>query len=237
MKPILSILLHGDAGVGKSWLAGTAPAPLLVLDAEGRGRYLPRGPKIEWDPLREEPPAAGDWNICVVNVANFDILGRVFQWLQSGQHCFRSVALDSLMEIQKRYIDQLVGMEQLQTQHWGDVLRHLESLVRNYRDLVLTPSNTVDCVVFTVGTKVNDNGRYEPLLQGSLRQTLPYYMDAVGYLYVTQDVDGSLQRNLLVQPTQTIVAKDGTGRLGGPVIVKPDLTEMFNALTVEGAVS
>lgn len=231
MRPILSILLHGDAGVGKSRLAGTAPTPSLILDAEGRARYLP-GRKIEWDPLRDAPPAVdGAWDMCIVSVTDFKVLSRVFQWLQSGQHGFVSVALDSLMEVQKRYIEELVGMEQLQTQDWGSVLRHLEALVRNYRDLVLSPANTVDCVVFTVGTRVNENGRYEPLLQGALRQTLPYLMDTVGYLYVTHDADGSLQRNLLVQPTQTIVAKDGTGLLGGPVIASPNLTTMFESLT------
>lgn len=230
MKPVLSGLIHGDSGVGKSWLVGTCPPPVLVLDVEGRARYLPYDGKVEWDPKRSRPPAAdGTWTHCIVNVSRFDTLNTVYQWLQSGQHQFKSVALDSLMEAQKRFIDELVGMEQLQTQHWGDVLRHLEALVRSYRDLTLSDANTVDVVVFTVGSKVNDSGKTVPLLQGALQNTLPYYLDFVGYLYVVHE-NGTPQRNLLVQPTQTIVAKDGTGRLGGPIIPNPNLTELFNQL-------
>jgi hypothetical protein len=229
VKPVLSILLHGDSGVGKSWLAGSAVQPVLVLDVEGRARYLPYPNKVEWEPQRDKPPEAGEWTHCVVNVTRFSTLQSVYQWLQSGQHCFRSVVLDSLMEAQKRFIDELVGMEQLQTQHWGDVLRHLESLVRSYRDLTLSTGNTIDCVVFTVGSKVSDAGKTVPLLQGALQNTLPYYLDAVGYLYVVHE-NGTPTRNLLVQPTPTIVAKDGTGRLGGPIIPNPNLTTLFNNL-------
>lgn len=225
-----SMLIHGDSGVGKSWLAGSSIAPVLVLDVEGRAHYLPYPNKIFWDPQRERPPECdGSWTHCIVKIEKFSQLQVVFQWLQSGQTCFKSVVLDSLMEAQKRFVDELVGMEQLQTQDWGAVLRHLESLVRSYRDLTLSSANSIDYIVFTVGTKVSDNGKNIPLLQGALKDTLPYYLDAVGYLYVTHD-NGTHQRNLIVQPTPTIVAKDGTGRLGGPVIVNPNLTEMFTQL-------
>lgn len=229
MKPVLTILIHGDSGVGKSWLAASAPAPTLVLDLEGRARYLP-GEHIEWDPRAEKPPEAGTWTHCIVNTDRFETLQLAYQWLQSGQHCFRSVVIDSLMEAQKRFIDGLVGMEQLQTQHWGDVLRHLEALVRKYRDLALSSANSVDCVVFTVGSTVNEAGKTVPLLQGALKNTLPYYLDSVGFLYVTHDNGGPPTRNLLVAPTQTIVAKDGTNRLGGPIIQNPDLSAMFTQL-------
>jgi hypothetical protein len=231
MNPTLTGLLHGDAGAGKSWLAGTAPLPLLILDAEGRSRYIPGGPKIMWDPRTEDPPQYdGTWTQCIVNVTEFDIMSRAYQWLQSGRHQFRSVDIDSLMECQKKYIDRLVGMNALEMQDWGSVLRHLESMVRSYRDLVLEPTNTVDCVIVVVGTTVGENGRHEPLLQGALRKTIPYFMDFVGYLYVTHEADGRLQRNLLVQPTPTIVAKDGTGLLGGPAIAEPNITSLYERL-------
>lgn len=225
---MLTILLYGDAGVGKSRLGGTAPAPRLVLDVEGRARYLP-GKKVFWDVLKDAPPEAGDWDTCIVAVGNFDILQRAYQWLQSGQHCFKSVVIDSLTEAQKRYIDKLVGMEQLEQQDWGSVLRHLESVVRNYRDLTLVDSNPIECVVFIAG-ETTDDGKRRPLLQGALRKGLPYLVDSCGFMYITHDTSNNVVRNLLVQPTQTIVAKDGTGMLGGPVVVDPDLTTMFDAL-------
>ena len=146
-NPTLSILLHGEAGAGKSWLAGTAPYPCLILDSEGRSRYIPNGPKILWDPRTEDPPVAdGTWAVCIVNVDDYDVFTATYQWLQSGRHQFKSVGIDSLMEAQKRYIDKLAGLRALETQDWGSILRHLESLVRNFRDLTLEASNTIDCV-------------------------------------------------------------------------------------------
>lgn len=231
MNPTLTMLLHGDPGAGKSWLAGSAPAPLLILDSEGRSRYIPAGPKILWDPRTQDPPVYdGTWTVCIVTVSDFDVYTRVYQWLQSGRHQFRSVDIDSLMECQKMYIEQLAGLHSMETQDWGTLLRHIEAMVRHYRDLVLEPTNTVEFVVMTVGTKVGETGRHEPLLQGQLRTTIPYFMDAVGFLYVTHEAEGRIQRNLLLSPTPTIVAKDGTNLLGGPVVAEPNLAALYERL-------
>lgn len=225
------MLVHGEAGVGKSWLGDTAPAPRLILDAEGRSKYLPSEPKRIWNPNTEDPPEAGDWVTCIAQITNFETLNRVFQWLHSGQHPFKSVVLDSLMEIQKRLIDSLVGTEALRTQDWGVVLRRLESLVRGYRDLVISPHNPVEVVVFTCGSK-DDEGMKRPLLQGQLSDTLPYYLDLVGYLYVTHQPEDpeKLSRRMLIQPSPTAVAKDGTGRLDGPVLQEPNIEAIYGRL-------
>lgn len=230
----LSMLVHGEAGVGKSWLGDTAPAPRLILDAEGRSKYLPSSPKVQWNPATEEPPAPGDWVTCTAQITNFELMSRVYQWLASGQHPFKSVVLDSLMEMQKRLIDSIVGAEALRTQDWGVVLRRLESLVRSYRDLVIQPENPVQCVVFTSGSK-DDDGVRRPLLQGQLANTLPYYLDLVGYLYVSHDPSeqDTIERRLLVQPSPTAVAKDGTGRLQGPVLSSPNIEDIYNRLNGE----
>lgn len=233
MKTTLTMLLHGESGVGKSWLGDTAPYPRLVLDLEGRARYTPSGPKISWDPMQPPPVADGTWSTCVVTVADFDTLQRVYQWLRSGQHQFRSVIMDSLMEAQKRCIDQQVGVNALDQQDWGTLLRKLEALVRSYRDLTLLPTNACEVVVFIVGTK-NVDGTYRPLLQGQLAATVPYYLDVVGYYFMAPAQDAAGQttytRQLLVQPTGGFVAKDGTGRLPGPVINAPNIEQLWTLL-------
>jgi hypothetical protein len=226
---MLTILAYGDSKVGKSWFGGSAPKPLLVLDAEGRGRYLPDPNKVYWDVMKDPPPAAGDWTTCIAPVTDYKVLPAAYKWLVSGQHPFVGVDLDSLTEIQKRYIDQLVGMNALEQQDWGSVLRHLEALVRDYRDLVLLPNNSVECVCFIAG-ETEDEGKRRPLLQGGLRKHLPYLVDACGYMYVTHDAEGTVARNMLVAPAPTIVAGDGTNRLGGPVIAEPNLTTLFEEL-------
>ncbi|MEK6879186.1 MAG: hypothetical protein AABY22_06230, partial [Nanoarchaeota archaeon] len=118
---------------GKSWFADTAPAPRLVLDSEGRARYTPSRPKVSWDPRQGPPPAHdGSWQTCVCAVPDFETMSLAYQWLRSGQHQFRSVVVDSLMEVQKRCIDAAVGSSALAQQDWGTVLRKLEALIRSY---------------------------------------------------------------------------------------------------------
>ena len=215
MKVTLSMLVHAFSGVGKSWFADSAPYPRLVIDLEGRARYTPSGPKIAWDPRSGPPPLAdGTWSTCVVMAPDFDTLNLVYQWLRAGQHHFKSVIIDSVMEAQKRCIDNVAGTAGLDQQDWGTLLRHLEGLIRNYRDLTLIPSNPVEVIVFIVGSRTNDkSGKIEPLLQGQLRDTIPYYIDVVGYMFKQPQADGSLVRSLLINEQPGFIAKDGTGRL------------------------
>ena len=232
MKVSLSMLIHGDAGVGKSWLAASAPPPVLVLDLEGRAKYLPYSSKVFWDPMSDAPPAApesGEWTHCVASTTKFSALEKAYQWLQSGQHPFRSVVVDSLTFAQKRFIADLAGVSALQESDWGEVLRVLETQVRDFCDLCVSPRNSVEVVVFTVGTKSETNRRI-PLLQGALKDTSAYMFDSVGYLYTAPDGSGGNTRNLLVEPSAGIVAKDGTNLLGGPVIPNPNLTDLYNRL-------
>jgi len=232
LKDSFTLLIHGDAGVGKSRLAATGKTPTLILDLEGRARRLPYK-KVYWDVFADNPPEVGDWTHCVALTTKFDGLEKAYRWLQTGKHPFKTVVVDSLTFAQKRFIDDLAGTEALEQRGWGEVLRTLENLVRDYCDLPLQQTNSVETVVFTVGTKSTDKGKLVPLLQGALKDTAAYMYDAVGYLYLAPDQSGQQTRNLLVQPTTTIVAKDGTDRLGGPVISNPNLTTLTDLVNEE----
>jgi hypothetical protein len=230
LKTTLTALFHGMPGVGKSWLADSAPGPRLVLDTEGRAKYTPSGPKIGWDPMTQAPPAHdGTWDTCVVSCHSTTVLNRAYDWLRSGQHPFVSVVLDSVMELQKRTIEEVAGLNQLTQQDWGTLLRRMEAEVRRFRDLSMYEDNPVQVVIFTCGSG-DATGKYEPLLQGQLRGTLPYYFDVVGYLYVAPTEDGQQARHLLVHPHQGFVAKDGTGKLPGPVMLNPRVDSMVELM-------
>ena len=236
-RTTMSLLVHGESGTGKSWLADTAPAPRLILDIEGRAKHTPSQPKVWWDPISQSPPAASTqeayWETCVVKVQNFSILGNVYQWLRSGQHPFKSVVVDSLMEAQKRFIDQHKGTAALTTQDWGVVLRELETFVRNMRDIVAYDEAHVDCVVIVTGSIPAERGIMRPLLQGQLKNTLPYFVDAVGYLFVAPVEGGGMQRTLQVAPSPYAVAKDGTHKLdptGTGQVPNPNLIDLYSRL-------
>ena len=228
METTLTALLHGDPGVGKSWAGASTPAPRLILDVEGRGKFTP-GRKIFWDPRTQAVPTYdGSWDTCIVLCTDFDLLPQVHAILRTGQHPFVSATVDSLMMAQKRFIDKLAGLNSVTTPQWGDILRNLEGMVRDYHDLTMYPATGIKVVVFTVGEDdpVGGDGKNRPLLQGQLRRTVAYFVDVVGYMFAQASEDGqATNRFLLVHPRPNIVAKDNTGLLPGPVIAIGQMPE------------
>jgi hypothetical protein len=215
--------------VGKSTFANTAPAPRLLLDAEAAARFLP-GRKVYWDPMRDSPPGLdpttgvatydGTWDTCVVAVRDYGVMVRVLQWLQSGQHGFESLIVDSISEIQKRLKDQMTGGNgEMDQRKWGEILTHMEALIRQLRDLTEHPTKPLTAVVLTAMTEMRDN-KWRPYVQGSLRVTLPYFIDVVGYMFVQQlpsedpTKPGAEIRRMLTRPHQLYEAGERVqGRL------------------------
>lgn len=186
VKRALTMVIHGDPKVGKSTLASTAPKPTLFLDVEGGHRFLDIDVKY-WDPNTEEPPKAdGTWDTCVVMLRNWNDVLLVFKWLESGQHSFKSLVIDSISELQIHLQDQIVGRtEQMKMQAWGDLLRHMGSALRDIRNLTMHPTNPLEAIVLTAMSKKEaDTNKLLPYLQGSISNQLPYLYDMVGALTV-----------------------------------------------------
>lgn len=240
----LSCVIHGEPGVGKSWVGDTAPAYRLVLDAEGGSRFTP-STKTYWNPAVEPPPEPGvgrisphselialDWHTCIVQLVSFDLMERAYQWLAAGSHPFRSVVIDSLTELQKKVIDQTTGISRPTQADWGDVLRTMETNVRQMRDLLFHPTRPLECVCLVALTH-NRDGKFRPFVKGQLELTLPGYIDLVGYLYVENGSNGELVRKMLVQPLGDYDAKDRTNAVTvayGPVVANPNLEQMIQVI-------
>lgn len=237
MRRRLSVIIHGDSKVGKSWLADTSPTPRLCLDAEGGVDWTPSR-KIEWDPVTQQPPVNdGTWDTCVVRVHSYQTIDFARQWLASGQHPFKSVSMDSVSEVQQRCIDAIAGMEQMRTQDWGELLRKMTALVREFRDYTLHSTNPLEAVVLVAMSKQDQNGKWRPDAQGQLFNKLPYYFDLIGYLFI-QDLPQEMLvpggptklRRLLVSPDPRFEAGE---RLGGrlpPVVDNPSITSMLDTV-------
>lgn len=251
-RETLSLLVHGEPGVGKSWLGQTTPAPRLVLDAEGGSRApkridadgrVRRIPQIEWDAHAGPPPEAdGTWETCRVRVQNFETLQRVYEYLNSGKHEFRSVVVDSLTEVQKRCKDSIrQGQEEtndgvMTERLWGILLDRMELLIRAFRDLVDHPVRPIEALVILALTKEH-NFKAKPAVQGALGTSLPGYVDTEGYLAPGVDEStGEEVRRLLIHPHDRFEAKDRTHTLTahyGHVIQNPDVGQMLDVLNTE----
>jgi hypothetical protein len=224
MKQALSAIIHGGTKVGKSTLASTAPAPILVLDAEGSWKFLPVR-MVQWDPMRYAPPTNdGTWEACVVQVRDWGTVVKVYEWLtQYPTHCpFTSLVLDSISEIQDKCKKNLRGSEAMKIQDWGALLDVMAATIKNLRDLTIEPWSTVSVVILIAETRMSD-GKWTPYMQGQIANRMPYWVDLIGYLFVDYEADGNGQqtrkvRRLLVGPhPQYVTGERVQGRLGDVV--------------------
>lgn len=225
----LSALVYGGPKSGKSFFGDTTPAPRLVLDAEAGSRFTP-SIKKKWDPSVQAPPEAdGTWSTALVEVRDYVTVKRAYEWLNSGQHPFKSVVLDSISEIQQKCIDNLVGINPMKLDNWGQLLREIGDLVRSSRDLLTHPTNPLEAVVLIAMAKDN-NGRFVPYAQGQLGTSLPFYPDIVGYLANRADDAQVLHRYLMLQPSDQWIAGERVGGKLGPWLENPNMQDMINSV-------
>lgn len=175
-----------------------------------------------------EPPPLGQETV-IVMVRDFAMMATVFQWLNTGNHDFESIVLDSVTELQKRCIDAIVGTAQMKIQDFGELLREMESLVRRFRDLHMHPVNPIPVSVLVTTTQMDDKGTFRPHVQGQLKLSMPYYVDVVGYLHAEVNAESQMERRLLVQNVPGFIAKDRTNRLGYEVI-DPNIQTMLTQI-------
>lgn len=188
----LSLLVHAYSKVGKSTLAGTAPPPLLIMDAEGSTKFLPLRMQ-GWDPHKYAPPVYdGTWDAVVVKVRSVEDLRAVYNYLNVYPHPFRSVVLDSVSEVQRKMKVALTGgTGDMNRDLWGQILVQMDALVRGFRDLQDHPTCPVQVVVVVAETRLDkDSGMLKPYVQGQLEVMIPYWFDVVGYLQAIPAVGG-----------------------------------------------
>lgn len=238
MKRLRSVI-YGQSGVGKSTLVETMPGPRLILDSEGGADWLEK-PTIEWKNVNEAPPQAGpegagkDYNV-VLFIDNWATFEMAEQWLQSGQHNFKSLGLDSLTDIQKRCKDSITSGSFDQAA-WGSLLSKMDTLLRRIRDLTKHKTNPLLCITITALVRENSAGLLCPRIQGGMADELPGLFDLVGYMRPAATVNetGEMDRELIFVPHREFEAK-ARGSLGrtlsahypGGTIVNPDLTQIL----------
>lgn len=206
----INFLVYGPEKQGKTTFSASGPKPLLAIDVEGRFWITtPADRRRTWDPVKEAPPPDdGSWDVAIVNAKSFAVIERALQWLESGKHPFRSVVLDSVSEAQQLAIAQIAGVNAMQTQDWGTVLRLMLDVCRRMRGLSSHPVHPMDAVVVVATmAKVKQDGAtpgqtvqiHTPDAQGQLRERLPFIFDLCGYYYCT-DLRNDGPRRLITAP-------------------------------------
>jgi hypothetical protein len=226
----LNILVYGETGTGKTRFAGSADElpelrPVLVVDMEAGTETLRHCyPKVDQ-----------------VRVSSWKEMQLVYDELHKGKHDYQTVVLDSLTEIQKFNMYDI--MHTLIREHperdpdvpsmreWGKSLEQTRRFVRAFRDL---PMNSI----FTALEKQDKNpqtGKVTilPSLPGKAASEIAAFLDLVLYYYVKRVGQGEDQvekRLMLTKKTDGIVAKDRTDKL--PMIVTdPTLKTIYDYFT------
>ncbi len=240
----LSLLVYGPSKSGKSTLFLTSPGPRLFLDVESAARFLPTK-KVYWNPLHDPPPQDdGTWETAIVTVNSLDAAKKALDVLKSGKHPFKSVALDSISELQAKAQESIVGRVQMKMQDWGRLLNEISFFGRDLRDLTTHHSNPLEIVYITATERVDHYegapDRHKPYLQGQAGSQLPYWFDVTGYLYPVslKNAEGKLikARNLLVSSNPNFEAGNRIPTLAEvEAIPNPNFTELLDTIFGAGA--
>jgi phage nucleotide-binding protein len=199
----LNMLIYGEAGVGKTWLAGSASRVpsmrnVLYLDAEAGKTTLREHPAVEILPCRT-------WESYI----------QIFQALKAGGHNYGTVVLDSLSEILEQCKDQVMVEMKLDPDNaerdedipsireWGKLQVRLLRLIRMYRDL---PMNVIFIAHADRVQLKSGKTKWMPMLNGKLQMKVPQIPDIVLFMY-NQEVDGVQRRLMLTGQTDVAVAK------------------------------
>lgn len=192
----VKMLVYGASGVGKTTLAGTAPAP-IVLSVEN-GLLSLREHDIPFALIRDRRD-----------------LEEVHHMLLHGADELidrKTVILDSISEIAEVVLGEEKDKSADGRRAYGETGDYMGEMVRQFRDL---PGRHV-LMTAQLEQVQDDTGAmlFGPAMPGKkMGARLPYFFDEVFAMQIAKDKDGNTGRWLLTQPNGVWTAKDRSGAL------------------------
>lgn len=219
-------LIYANAGMGKTVLCATAPAP-VVLSAESGLLSLK---KKNLERLFGVGNSQVCYNVPVIQITTVDDLTDAYNWCARSAEAkqFRTVCLDSLSEIGEVVLNNAKRQVKDPRQAYGELIEKMETVIRLFRDL---PNKHVYMAAKMEPSKDEMTGvvKYGPSMPGSkLGSKLPYFFDEVFRLGVNKTPQGESYRFLQTQPDLQYEAKDRSGSLDN--LEPPFLTHVFNKI-------
>ena len=213
MDHFTKVLIYGASGVGKTTLASTAPSPLFLSAESGLLSIAHKSPEFD-------------------EIKSTDDLKRVYHALKTGHGDYRkyqTIVIDSISEINEIVKEEILGnankgnnKDSLSQRDWGDVLRKIIKILREFRDL---PYN----VVFIAGESYEKDEdslfKILPGLNGKAAKEIAHFLDIVAYL----EIDKSGKRNVITKPNNRVLSKDRSNAIKEDTTA--DLSTWFNIIS------
>lgn len=207
----IKCLVYGKAGMGKTYLARTAPTP-IVLSAESGMLSL------------------RDVDVPVITIRTVDDLTEAYNWACASPEAaqFETIYIDSISEIGEVVLSNAKAQVKDPRQAYGELIEKMMVTLKAFRDLpgkhvVMAAKQNV------VTDSVTGAISYGPSMPGArLAMELPYLFDEVFQLSIGKTPEGIEYRYLRTHPDMQNEAKDRSGVLDA--IEPPDLTHIFNKI-------
>lgn len=210
-----TILLYGDAGRGKTWLAASAAeiaelSPVLLIDVEGGASAIARDFK----------------DVDVINVDTHEKLDIVINDLLTVKHKYKTVIIDTFgvaMDRAEKFFGEKPENKGNKFGKWGDLKIWANDVVRA---LHAAPFMSV-IITHAEDQKDESTGAVKtvPNIPGGSKKDLPGIPDIIGYMTAQKKDDGTPERVLVVTSSDRLVTKNRFNL--PPVISEPSMKKIF----------
>ena len=210
-------LIYGDSGSGKSFLAATAPKPLVLLtEKNGQASISHSNPEAD-----------------IIHIENANMLAAVLREIDESPKDFAqydTIVIDSLTEAQRLLKDRIMARKKdgqgFQIQDWGKMAENMRALIRRIRNL---KKNVICICLIESETEESTGVRHSrPAFEG--RKTgseIAQYFNFVGCLYTV--VEGTtVTRSLMLEGPSRIMCKPCYPLQG--VITEPNISSIFQEI-------
>lgn len=212
-----TILLYGDAGRGKSWLAASAAeveamSPVLLIDVEGGASAIARDFKT----------------VDVISVSTHEQFSAVINDLLSVQHEYKTVIIDTLgvaMDRAEKFFGEKPENKSNKFGKWGDLKIWVNDVVR-----ALHGANFVSIIVTHAEDQKDETSgaiKTVPNIPGGAKKDLPGIPDIIGYM-TAEKTENGLRRALVVESSDRFVTKNRFNL--PPVIYEPSMKKIIELI-------